>query len=106
MNSTSDTAKVCVIVESQTYVIDGAPCGPLLFQNMSKHTMLFDPHVKEIIAGLQAGGGGGTYELAVNLLKAYIVVSDSEFSRDDYTDGAAMNSQTLMTVALVKYHSL
>jgi hypothetical protein len=24
---------------------------------MSKHTVLFDQHVKEIIAGLQAGGG-------------------------------------------------
>jgi SOS response regulatory protein OraA/RecX len=50
--------------------------------------------------------------LVVNRFKAYRFVSDTEFSRymcnerDDYTDGTAMTSQTLMTMALAKYHSL
>jgi hypothetical protein len=60
------------------YIIDGVPCGPLLLNNMSKHNVLFNQHAKEIIAGLQASGGGAD-ELVVDLFKAYIVVSDSEF---------------------------
>jgi hypothetical protein len=56
-NSTSEAAKVCLIAETPMYVVDGVPCGPLLFKNMIKHTVLFNQSVKEIVAGLQAGGG-------------------------------------------------
>jgi hypothetical protein len=59
------------------YVVDGVPCGTLLFKNMIKHTMLFSQHVNEIVAGLQAGEGT-TDEWVANLAKAYNVVSDTE----------------------------
>jgi hypothetical protein len=87
------------------YIIDGVPCGPLLLKNMSKHNVLFNQHVKEIIAGLQENW---LLTFSRHTLLSVTVSSSSYMrnKRDDYTDGAAMNDQTLMTSALANYNSI
>jgi hypothetical protein len=140
INSTTEAGKLNIMKESDAYYVDGILSGTLLLKLILKKAIidsratsanlreqlttldsymasvdcnveLFNQHVKEVVAGLRARGES-TDELVVNLLKAYRVVGDSEFSRcmknkrDAYDDGEDAQPDPLMSVALAKSQSL
>ena len=134
-NSMTEAAHLKILEESNKYMEDETPVGELLLKLMMQKTFIntgatythrienltnldtyiskvnsdidnFNQYVKVTVGGLKARGQC-TYDLMINLLKAYQVASDGKFvryintKRDQYDNRYNISTDELMNSALI-----